>query len=75
MVTLHDLCHCSINNPKLARNDHFTLMTISVHKTIPVFLGYSVITDDELQDGKWMNDEKIGVHMSVHQPWKMSEIG
>ena len=52
MVTLHDLCHCSINNPKLAQNDHFTLMTITGHKTIPVFLRYSVITDDELQDGK-----------------------
>ena len=74
MVTLHNLCHCSINNPKLARNDHFTLMTISYHKTIPVFRRYSVITDADLQDGKWMNDEKIGVHMSVHQPRKTCEI-
>ena len=75
MVTLHDLCHCSINNPKLARNDHFTLMTISGHKTIPVFLRYSVITDDELQDGKWKNDVNSGVHMSVHQLRKTREIG
>ena len=67
MVTLHDLCHCSINNPKLARKDQFTLMTISGHKTTSVFRLYNVFTDDELQDVKWMNDEKIG----VYQPRKM----
>ena len=75
MVTLHDLCHCSINNPNLARNDHFTLMTISGHKTTSVFRGYNVITDDELQDVKWKNDENFGVHIGVHQPRKMREIG
>ena len=67
MVTLHVLCHCAINNPKLVRNDHFTLMTISGHKTNSVSRRYNVVTDAELQDGTWMNDEKIGVHMSVHQ--------
>ena len=67
MVTLHDLYHCSIKNLKFARNDHFTLMTISGHKTTSVSRRYNVITDAELQDGTWMNDEKIGVHMSVHQ--------
>ena len=67
MVTLHDLCHCSINNPKLARNDQFTFMTLSGHKTTSVFRRYNVVTDAELQDGTWMYDEKIGVHMSVHQ--------
>ena len=66
MVTLHDLCHCSINNPKLARNDQFTLMNISGHKTISVFRRYNVITHDELQDGKSTSDENYGVHMSVH---------
>jgi hypothetical protein len=50
-------------------------MTISGHKTTPVFLQYFVITHDELQDGKSTSDENYGVHMSVHQPWKMSEIG
>ena len=75
MVTLHNLCHCPIKNPKLVRNDHFTFMTISGHKTTPVFLQYFVITHDELQDGKSTSDENYGVHMSVHQPWKMSEIG
>ena len=61
MVTLHDLCHCSINNPKLARNDQFTLMTISGHKTTSVFRRYNVVTDDELQDVNWKNDENYGV--------------
>ena len=63
MVTLHDLYHCSIKNLKLARNDHFTHMTISGHKTTSVFRRYNVVTNAELQDWKWMNDEKIGVHM------------
>ena len=67
MMTLHDLCHCSINNPKLARNDHFTIMTISGHKTTSVSRRYNVFTDHELQDVMWMNDEKIGVHVGVHQ--------
>ena len=75
MVTLHNLYHCSIKNLKFARNDHFTLMTISGHKTTSVCRRYNVVTDAELQDGKWMNDEKIGVHMSVHQPRKTREIG
>ena len=74
MVTLHDLCHCSINNPKLARNDQFTLMTISGHKTTSVFRRYNVVTDAELQDVNWKNNVNSGVYMSVHQPQKMNEI-
>ena len=71
MVTLHDLCHCSINNPKLARNDQFTLMIISGHKTTSVFRRYNVVTDDELQDVNWKNDENYG----VPQPRKTREFG
>ena len=74
MMTLHDLCHCSINILRFAQKDHFTLMTISGHKTTPVFLRYSVFTGEELKDVKWMNDEKIGIHIGVHQPRKMNEI-
>ena len=73
MVTLHDLCHCSINNLRFARNDHFTLMTISGRKTTSVFRQYYVFTDDELQDMKWMNDEKIGVHTGVQRYGKSRE--
>ena len=75
MVTLHDLCHCSINNPKLARNDQFTLMTISGHKTTSVFRRYNVVTDAELQDLNWKKDENFVVHIGAHQPRKMNEIG
>ena len=74
MVTLHDLCHCSINNPKLARNDHFTLMTISGHKTTSVFRRYNVVIDDDLREIKWKNDGNYGVHISAHQPRKTLEI-
>ena len=74
MVTLHNLCHCSINNPKLARKDHFSLMTISGHKTTSVSRRYNVVTDAELQDVNWKNNVNSGVHMSVNQPRKMNEI-
>ena len=37
--------------------------TISGHKTTSVSRRYNVVTDAELQDGTWMNDEKNGVHM------------
>ena len=73
--TFHDLRHCAINNLRLAGNDHFTIMTISGHKTTSVFLRYNVVTDDELQDVKWINDENFGVHIAVHQPRKTREIG
>ena len=75
MVTLHDLCHCSINNPKLARNDQFTIMTISGHKTTSVFRRHNVVIDGDLRGMKWKNDGNFSVHMSVHQPQKMNEIG
>ena len=73
--TFHDLRHCAINNLRLAANDHFTIMTISGHKTTSVFRRYNVVNDDELQDVKWKNDENFGVHIGVHQPRKTREIG
>ena len=74
MVTLHDLCHCTINNSKLARNHQSTLMTISGHKMTSVFRQYNIVTDAELQDVSWKNNVNSGVHMSVHHPWKTREI-
>ncbi|MCH2295100.1 MAG: hypothetical protein MK488_08985, partial [SAR324 cluster bacterium] len=67
--------HSAINNLRLAGNDNFTIMTISGHKTTSVFRRYNVVTDDELQDVKWKNDENFGVHIGVHQPRKTREIG
>ena len=75
MVTLHVLCNCAINNPKLVRNDHFTLMTISGHKTTSVFRRYTVVIDDDLRGKKWKNDGNFSVHMSVYQLQKMNEVG
>ena len=74
MVTLHDLCHCSINNLRFAPNDHFTIMTISGHKTTSVFRRYNVVIDDDLREIKWKNDGNFGVHRGVHQPRKTLEI-
>ena len=74
MVTLHDLYHCSIKNLNFARNDHFTLMTISGHKTTSAFRRYNVVIDDDLREIKWKNDSNFGVHMSVHQTRKTPEI-
>ena len=65
----------AINNLRLAGNDHFTIMSISGHKTTSVFRRYNVMTDDELKDVKWKNDENFGVYIDVHQPRKMREIG
>ena len=59
--TFHDLRYYATNNPKLARNDNFILMTISGHKTTSVFRRYNVVTDDELQDVNWKNYENFGV--------------
>ena len=73
--TFHDLRHCAINNLRLTGNDHFTIMAISGHRTTSVFRRYNVVTEEELQNVKWKPDEKLGVHIGVHQPRKSSEIG
>ena len=49
--------------------------TIPGHKTTSVFRRYNVVSDDELQDVKWINDENFGVHIGVHQHRKTREIG
>ncbi|MCS5553434.1 MAG: tyrosine-type recombinase/integrase [SAR324 cluster bacterium] len=51
--TFHDLRHCAINNLRQAGNDHFTIMSISGHKTTSVFRRYNVITNEELNSVKW----------------------
>ena len=71
MVTLHVLYHCSIKNLKFVRNDHFTLVTISGHKTTSAFRRYTVVIDDDLRGKKWKNDENYG----VPQPRKTREFG
>ena len=73
--TFHDLRHCAINNLRLTGNAHFTIMAISGHRTTAGFRRYNVVTEEELQKVKWKPDEKIGVHIGVHQPRKSGEIG
>ena len=51
--TFHDLRHCAINNLRLAGNDHFTIMSISGHKTTSVFKRYNVVTEEELRSVRW----------------------
>ena len=73
--TFHDLRHCAINNLRLAGNDHFTIMTISGHRTNSVFKRYNVVTDEELQDVKWKSDTYQGGRIGGQQPRKIRETG
>ena len=42
----HDLCHCSINNLRLAGNDHFTIKGASGHKTDITFKCYNFVIEE-----------------------------
>ena len=73
--TFHDLRHCAINNLRLAGNDHFTIMTISGHRTTSVFRRYNVVTDEELQEVKWKTEKPVGGRIGGQQPRKIRETG
>ena len=73
--TFHDLRHCAINNLRLAENDHFTIMTISGHRTTSVFRRYNVVTDEELQEVKWKTEKPVGGRIGGQQPRKIRETG
>ena len=57
--TFHDLRHCAINNLRLAGNDHYTIKQASGHKTDIAFQRYNLVTEEEIQGMKWL-DEKEG---------------
>ena len=61
MVTLHNLCHCSIKNLKFARKDHFPLMTISGNKIANSdgSLGSTKICDNTNTVEKWPSPEEV----------------
>ena len=71
--TFHDLRHCAINNLRLAGNDHFTIMTISGHRTTSVFRRYNVVTDEELQEVKWKTENPVGGRIGGQQPMQINE--
>ncbi len=56
--TFHDLRHCAINNMRLAGNDFFRIMAASGHKTTAVFKRYNLVTEKELSEMKWLDEEK-----------------
>ena len=51
--TFHDLRHCSINNLRLAGNDHFVIKEQSGHKTNSAFERYNLVSEDEVKKLKW----------------------
>ena len=74
-LTFHDLRRCAILNLRLAENDHFTIMTISGHRTTSVFRGYNVVSDEELQDVKWKTEKPVGGRISGQLPRKIRKPG
>ena len=55
--TFHDLRHCAINNLRQAGNDYFRVMAISGHKTMSVFKRYNLVTEEELSQVKWLDED------------------
>jgi integrase len=53
----HDLRHCSLNNLRKTGNDFFQIMALSGHKTMSVFKGYNLVTEEELAQIKWPEEE------------------
>ena len=55
----HDLRHCAINNLRLAGNDHFFIKQVSGAKTDSVFQRYILVTEEEMQSMKWLNQNQV----------------
>ena len=56
--TFHDLRHVAINNARLAGNDHFTIKKASGHKTDSAFKRYNLVTKEEMEGFKWLEENK-----------------
>jgi integrase len=70
--TFHDLRHCALNNLRLAGNDYFRVMAISGHKTMSVFKRYNLVTEEELSQVKWNdeNDSEVEAPMDTYMDTK-----
>ena len=55
--TFHDLRHCAINNRRLAGNYHFTIKKESGHKTDCAFQRYNLVTEEEFNGMKWLEEK------------------
>jgi integrase len=53
----HDLRHCALNNLRLAGNDYFKIMAVSGHKTMSVFKRYNLVTEEELSQIRWHDQD------------------
>ena len=56
--TFHDLRHCAINNLRLAGNDHYLIKEMSGHKTDSAFKRYNLVTEEEMNRVKWLDEGK-----------------
>jgi hypothetical protein len=48
-----------LNNLRRAGNDFFQIMALSGHKTMSVFKRYNLVTEEELAQIKWPEEESI----------------
>jgi hypothetical protein len=56
--TFHDLRHCSINNLRLAGNDHFVIKQASSYKTDSAFQRYNLVAEDEMKGIKLLEEKQ-----------------
>jgi integrase len=68
--TFHDLRHCALNNLRLAGNDYFRIMSLSGHKTMSVFKRYNLVTEEELSQIKWKDEEDKSSSIDTYKDTK-----
>ncbi len=56
----HDLRHCALNNLRRAGNDFFEIMALSGHKTMSCFKRYNLVTEEELAQIRWPENQQKG---------------
>ena len=55
--TFHDLRHCALNNLRLAGNDRYVIKQASGHKTDSAFERYILVSKDEMNGVKWLEEK------------------
>jgi integrase len=72
--TFHDLRHCALNSLRLAGNDYFRIMAASGHKTMAVFKRYNLVTEEELSQMKWGDDNPDSGTMDTYMDTKRKKV-